>query len=65
MGATSPSVVEPAETRAYISDILSQLADLARGLGDRRLETSIRLLALEAEIGPKRGARYSSATRPS
>ena len=37
-----------AQVRDYISDMLSQLADLARGCGDQRLEASLRLLALEA-----------------
>ena len=44
-GTTPPSEITPAEIRVYISDMLSQLADLARGTGDRRLETSMRLLA--------------------
>ncbi len=38
----------PDEIYAYISDMLSQLADLARSAGDRKLEASIRLLALQA-----------------
>ena len=38
----------PAQTHGYISDILSQLADLARGCGDRKLEGAMRLLAVEA-----------------
>ena len=38
----------PAETHGYISDVLSQLADLARGCGDQKLEGAMRLLAVEA-----------------
>jgi hypothetical protein len=41
----SPSL---GEARAYISDMLSQLADIARGAQERRLELAIRLLAVEA-----------------
>jgi hypothetical protein len=42
------------EVRDYISDMLSQLADLARGADEKRLELAIRLLAVEAAGG---GAR--------
>ncbi len=38
----------PAQTHGYISDMLSQLADLARGCGDQKLEGAMRLLAVEA-----------------
>ena len=53
MSNTSPDGLTPLpgspdEVRAYVSDMLSQLADMARSLGDRRLEGAIRLLALEA-----------------
>ena len=34
--------------RSYISDMLAELADMARGVGDRRLEYGLRLLALDA-----------------
>ena len=43
-----PPSASPEEVRAYVSDMLSQLADMAHGLGDRRLEGAIRVLALEA-----------------
>ena len=36
------------DVRDYISDMLSQLADLAHGLGDLRLEAAVRRVALEA-----------------
>lgn len=44
-GAPPPS---SGEVRGYISDMLSQLADMARGAGEPRLELAIRLLAVEA-----------------
>ena len=40
----------PAQTYGYISDVLGQLADLARGCGDHKLESALRLLALEAAM---------------
>ena len=46
-----PAGATPADIRGYISDMLSQLADLARRSGDRWLETSMRLLAVEAAAG--------------
>ena len=55
MTTTSPSdfslSATPADLHAYISDMLSQLADLARQAGDLRLEGSMRLLAVEAAAG--------------
>ena len=57
-----PPSSEPSagELCAYISDMLGQLADIARGLDERRLELAIRLLALEAAArarpGPQDGA---------
>ncbi len=38
----------PRQVRSYISDMLAELADMARGVGDRRLEYGLRLLALDA-----------------
>ena len=37
----------PAEIRGYISDMLSELADLAKDIGETRMERSIRILALD------------------
>jgi hypothetical protein len=61
VSTTSPSDATPAEVRAYISDMLSQLADLARAAGDRRLEASMRLLAVQADLRAGRRARASRA----
>ena len=49
-----PTSATAADIRGYISDMLSQLADLARRSGDRWLETSMRLLAVEAAAGRRR-----------
>ena len=46
MNTSLPSATSR-QTRGYISEMLSELADLAKGLDDRRLECSIRLLALD------------------
>ena len=46
---------------AYISDMLGQLADLARGMDKRRLELAIRLLALEAATEARPGASGGAA----
>ena len=46
MNTPLPSAT-PRQIRSYISDMLSELADLAKGLSDSRLECSIRLLALD------------------
>ena len=43
----------PREVRAYVSDVLAQLADMARSLGDARLEYGLRLLALDAATPPR------------
>jgi hypothetical protein len=56
VSATLPSEIpDPAPTggdvRAYISDMLSQLADMARAADEQRLELAIRLLAVEAASG--------------
>lgn len=52
MNTPSPSAT-PDQIRGYMSDMLSQLADLAKGLSDLRLEHAMRLLALEALVsGP-------------
>ncbi len=45
--SATASDATPLEVHAYISDMLSQLADMARGVGDRRLESAMRTLALE------------------
>ena len=44
---TPLSGATPRQIRSYMSDMLSELADLAKGLSDSRLECSIRLLALD------------------
>ena len=44
MHSTDPA---PTEVRGYISDMLSVLADMARSLGETRIEHGIRALALE------------------
>ena len=49
-----PTSATPADIRGYISDMLSQLADLARRSGDRWLENAMRLLAVEAAAGRRR-----------
>ena len=46
MNTPLPSAT-PRQIRSYISDMLSELADLAKGLSDSGLECSIRLLALD------------------
>lgn len=53
---TPPPSATPADIRGYISDMLDQLADLARGAGDRWLETAMRLLAVEAAAGRRPGS---------
>jgi hypothetical protein len=45
------------EVREYISDMLSQLADLARAADEKRLELAIRLLAVEAADCDRRISR--------
>ena len=49
-----PTGATPTDIRGYISDMLSQLADLARRSGDRWLENAMRLLAVEAAAGRRR-----------
>ena len=55
---SAPPDGEPStgEVLAYISDMLGQLADLARSMDKRRLELAIRLLALEAATEARPGA---------
>ena len=44
----------PGDVLEYIEQMLSELAALAEGVGERRLATSMRLLAIEAaRAGPK------------
>ena len=44
----------PGDVLEYIEEMLSELAALAEGSGERRLATSMRLLAIEAaRLGPK------------
>ena len=45
--STTPASASPAQMRAYISDMLSELAELAKLMRDTRLECSMRLLAVE------------------
>ena len=46
MSTSFPSAT-PREIRSYMSDMLSELADLAKVVHDSRLERVIRLLALD------------------
>ena len=47
---TSLPSATPGQTRSYMSEMLSELANLAKGLGDIGLERSLRLLALEVLV---------------
>ena len=44
----------PQDVRDYIEDMLAELAELAAGVGDRRLAATLRLLALDAARRPQR-----------
>ena len=44
----------PQAVREYIESMLAQLADLAAATGDRRLASTLRLLALDAARTPER-----------
>ena len=45
----------PQAVREYIESMLAELADLAAGTGDRRLASTLRLLALDAARAQERG----------
>ena len=47
-GGGSARPATSTEVCAYISDLLSQCAEMARAAGERRLEAGLRTLALEA-----------------
>ena len=42
------------DVRAYIEEMLAELADLASASGERRLATTLRMTALEAARQPER-----------
>ena len=44
----------PQAVREYIESMLAELADLAAATGDRRLASTLRLLALDAARAPER-----------
>jgi glutamate synthase domain-containing protein 2 len=44
----------PQDVRDYIEEMLAELAELAAGVGDRRLAATLRLLALDAARAPER-----------
>ena len=66
MTTTHPRVDGPgptsAETHGYISDMLNELAGMARGCGDLRLEGAMRILALDAAAQSVRRPEASTAT---
>ena len=41
------------DVRAYIEEMLAELADLASSRGERRLATTLRMVALEAAREPE------------
>ncbi len=44
----------PQAVRDYIEEMLAELADLAAAVGERRLASTLRLLALDAARAPER-----------
>ena len=48
MRAAAHVIAPPESVAAYIEDMVGELATMAEGIGQKRLATSLRLLAIEA-----------------